>query len=194
MVISTKDFEIIKDAFTYYNQLIGEPIIYVYRKSNNKYDALKVDYRKTNFMHLCGVTYNHNKRPNASEFYNAIEKNALDLSKVEKKPDGTTNQKLQVIKDIRHLNTCNINILDDKITLLKSSFDKSIKRKNLLLVGLKQTGGFYVPQSIFNIRSKKLKSKQCKIVAVFKGKICEETIVDSKAEFDFSKADEIILQ
>lgn len=192
MSITEKEFDKIKKAYLYYDKLIGKPIIYVYITKDNKYNYLKVDYKRSNFMHLCGVTYNHKGKPNANEFYNALESNSLDLQEVKCKSDGTTKQKLLVINDIQYLITCSVSIVDNKLTLLNSEFDKSIKRKHQLLLGLKNTEDFYVPVSLFNIKGKQYKMTPCEVVGVFRDEITGNTIIDKKPTFDMVKASKII--
>ncbi|MCD2137158.1 PBECR4 domain-containing protein [Salinicoccus halitifaciens] len=188
MKLKKKDLETIKEAHSYYDQLIGEPLIYVYVGDKNKYKYLKVDFRSSNFMHLCGVNYYHKGRISPKEFYNALSHNNLDLDKVDIKKDGTTQLKLQVIKDIKFLNTCQMRVVDNQLTLFHAEFEKSLKRKNFLLLGLRYTKEFYVPSSIFNARTVKLKTNLCEVLAVFRGEISKDKKLDAKPSFDLEKA------
>lgn len=192
--INGKQFNIISEAHAHYENLIGDPIVYVYKTKTNSYRMLSVSYSATNFMHLCGVSYKPRQGVSGPRgFYDAIKNHKLRLDDVKLKSDGTTDQKLLVLRDISHLDSCGLSIVDDAIFLDRSNFDKSIKRRNHLLVGLKFVDSGYVPISVYNWRRKNIKLTHCDVVGVFRGVVSEATIIDIKPDFNMKKAKKLIV-
>ncbi|MGL4522547.1 MAG: PBECR4 domain-containing protein [Bacilli bacterium] len=151
-----KTLESILDGFHAYEKIVDKEIHYVYLKDKQYYE-LVLSAKKSNFMHLCGISYEH---MNPKQFYMALKTKKISQLKITKKNDGSTNQKLQIIKQLEYLITCKIRIIDKKSSYLKLTFDKAIRsNKMIFCLGLQEKHmRAFVPTSLLNLKSVKGKS------------------------------------
>lgn len=142
-----------------YEKIVEKKIHYVYLK-NGSYHELVLDAKRNYFMHLCGVKYKNpktNKLFKAGEFYKQLKKRKLSPDGIQKKDDGSTDQKLNVIKNLNDLTTCNLRVVDESGVFLNLSFDKAIRSRRqifcLALQGISDKK--FVPSSLLDLRSPK---------------------------------------
>ncbi|WP_411335137.1 PBECR4 domain-containing protein (plasmid) [Metabacillus indicus] len=151
-----KTMESIKDGFNAYEKIVDKEIHYVYFKEN-KYQEIVFKPKKANFMHLCGISY---KGMRPAQFYNALKTNKVSPKNIIKKSDGSTDQKLQIIKYLNELTTCNIRIIDERSSYLNFSFDKGIRSRKLIfcLAIERINSDTFAPTSLLNLKSNKGKT------------------------------------
>jgi hypothetical protein len=153
-----KVIELITKGFEAYEKVVGKEIHYVFLKQG-RYHEIIFKASKKNFMHLCGVKYQDPKTKRffkANEFYKAFKNKKLSPAGIIKKPDGTTEQKLQIIQYLKDLTTCNVRVIDEKTTFLNLSFDKGIRSKRMIFcLALEQIADTFTPTSLLNLKSAK---------------------------------------
>lgn len=154
-----KTMESLLDGFNAYEKFVNKEMHYVYLK-NGSYHEIVFKAKKENFMHLCGVKYKDPKTKrilSANHFYNALKGSKISSKGIQKKPDGTTNQKLQVIKNLNDLTTCTVRVIDESTSYLNLSFDGALRsRRQVFCVALESIGKkTFIPSSLLNLKSSK---------------------------------------
>jgi hypothetical protein len=136
-------------ANTLHDNFIDKKLSYVCETS-----TITIVFSATNFMHLCGIEYH---RGTASFFRDSLDKK-LSLPHIKIKNDGTTFQKLQVVRCIEMLLDKNISIVGSGVySYLK--YDAAIRtRKKIVALSLKQEASTYVPISLLNLTTKEVGS------------------------------------
>lgn len=136
-------------ANTLQDNFIDKKLSYVCETS-----TITIVFSATNFMHLCGIEYH---RGTASFFRDSLDKK-LSLPHIKIKNDGTTFQKLQVVRCIEMLLDKNISIVGSGVySYLK--YDAAIRtRKKIVALSLKQEASAYVPISLLNLATKEVGS------------------------------------
>lgn len=151
--------DLIKAGFLEYENVVDREIHYVFfDKDTRTYDELVFKPLKRDFMHLCGVTY---KNWTEKQFYSALRsavrgKNTFLPHELKVKSDGTTDQKLHVIKQLKCLLSCDdLSIISKPTTYANLRFLKGIRtRKMIFCLGLKnRTLSVFAPLSLLNLRS-----------------------------------------
>ena len=138
-------------ANTLHDSFINKKLSYV-----GEISTVTIIFSATNFMHLCGIDY---RRGTASFFQDSLDKK-ISLADIKIKPDGTTFQKLQVIKCIEMLLEKNISIVDSGV-YPALRYDAAIRtRKKIIALSLKQNALVYVPISLLNLTTKEIGSGQ----------------------------------
>lgn len=89
-----KVLKILEKAIDIYEkEYLNNSILYVYKDKFNELKAFEANFQKNNFLHLTGIE----TKLKASQFYDMIRKNKLNLNNFDLKKDGTTILKLNVI-------------------------------------------------------------------------------------------------
>lgn len=150
----------IVDGFIAYDKLVDKEIRYVFL-DNGKFKELAFNPQKKNFMHLCGVRY---KDFSANRFYKAIKGMVAGTTTtpfvptdLKVKEDGSTDQKLGVIKYLNDLTTCEkLRLINKKGQYLKCSYDKGIRSNRIIFcLGLQNIGGTFAPTTLLNLKTDK---------------------------------------
>lgn len=129
-------------ALFFETHFINKEVIY----STDK-ESVAIIFKRSNFMHLCGVKYDDGAR----EFFEAAINNRLDINKI--KSDGTTFLKLSLLRSISFLLSVEISLADNAI-YLNMSFDKALKtKKKIFALTLIDSNNSFVPQSLLNLKS-----------------------------------------
>lgn len=136
--------EYIRQAAVFFKEhFLCKEMIYQTEKS-----IISVVFKKTNFMHLCGVKY----ATGAAEFFNLALLKQIDLDKVFIKNDGTTFQKLSVLGSLGFLINPEI-VLSDNAVYLNLSFDKALRtRTKVFALTLINDNELFIPQSLLNLK------------------------------------------
>lgn len=109
--------------------------------------SISLIFKSSNFMHLCGIDY----ADGANEFFNVALLKQINLAKVRIKSDGTTFQKLSVLRSISFLLSPELQLTNGAI-YLHLQFDKSLKtNKKIFALTLLDKGNF-IPQSLLDLK------------------------------------------
>lgn len=143
--LSDLNFKKLLEGFKIYDtQLVDNKFTYSYEDSHHYHQEIVVYFQRSNFMHLCGVTYKYG----ANNFYRALKAHKISLHNVFTKSDGTTQQKLQVINNLSLLLTPNVRVTDGGI-FINLRFDKALRtNKDILALTCVKDNNNYAPQSL----------------------------------------------
>lgn len=131
-------------ALFFENHFINKEVVYSTDEEN-----ISIIFKRSNFMHLCGVKYDDGAR----EFFYAAINNRLDINKIKVKSDGTTFLKLSLLKSINFLLSSEITLTDNAI-YLNIAFDKALKTKNqVFALTLINNNHLFIPQSLLNLKN-----------------------------------------
>ncbi|MFT8928393.1 MAG: PBECR4 domain-containing protein [Sporolactobacillus sp.] len=147
--------DIILDAFQAYKKISDKKTHYVYLRTNEGYREIVLNALGSNFMHLCGVKYIKpgGSRPvSGNQFFHLLDINDVSAKGLQIRDDGTTGQKLQVIKHLDKLTSCaSLRVIDQTTALLNFSFQAGIRsRKHIFCLALVNAHGYYAPYSFLN--------------------------------------------
>lgn len=147
----------IYDATNYFqNTFIGNKVIF-----KSQHHQITIYATKHNFMHLCGINYSKG----AKRFFDDALNRSLSIKNIKIKKDGTTFQKLQVIKLLPELTTREVRITSNG-KFLYLHYDAALRtRKQLLALTLINPDHAFIPQSILNLHNKKFLKGE-KILAI----------------------------
>ncbi|MFZ7129768.1 PBECR4 domain-containing protein [Avibacterium avium] len=123
---------------------INKEVVY-----KTKHVEISIYFRKSNFMHLCGIKY----KEGAKAFFESALSKSIDLSKVEVKDDGTTFIKLKLLKYIPLIITDKATLSTEHSLYLHLSFDAAIKakqNKNQFAITLINDNAKFIPNSLLN--------------------------------------------
>ncbi len=113
---------------------------------SNSY-TVKVEFKRNNFLHLTGIETNFS----AKQFYKKIEDERLSLKDIKLKKDGSTMQKLSVIKEMPMI-LKKSQITSDCSIIYNFHLDSLIKtNKHILAIGVHSN----FPKTLLNIRTSK---------------------------------------
>lgn len=178
---------IMRDAQKVYDTWITKEIVYLFKDKSKKIQELSFSPTKSNYLHLCGVICKKgSKNISANEFYKLLQRNRLHASMISFKDDGTTQLKLRALKHLHMLATCNVRIIDNRITLLKADYDAAIRSSRVIFVlGLLNSHGHYKPKSLLDGRTLKSLPTGYEVQCVYSKSIHSGEIVllDCKDEF-----------
>lgn len=134
------------EAATFFkNHFVGK--IMCYETSAKK---VEVQFISTNFMHLCGIDYEHG----AKRFFEDCLDDCIQVNSIRIKCDGTTIQKLKVLWNISELIGNNLRVTDSGDGL-KISFDYAIRtRKQIFALALVNKRTRVIPISLLNLKSR----------------------------------------
>ncbi|MED4722570.1 PBECR4 domain-containing protein [Bacillus atrophaeus] len=159
-----KMVEYILKGFKAYEEFVNKELHYVYKK-DNVYKEVVFKANKKGFMHLCGVDYidpKNSKKVSANHFYSLVKRKNISPSFLVPKTDGTTEQKLQVIENLKDILTPNVRVIDGKVTFYNMTFDKGLRSRRqifaLALIEENQYSEVYAPLSLLNLKVSKADS------------------------------------
>lgn len=116
----------------------------------------------TNFMHLCGILYSRGSR----NFFKDAQDRKIDLSKISVKKDGTTFQKLQVLRSFPELISNNVR-LTTRGKFLLLDYDYALRTsKQILALTLLNNNSNARPQSILNLHRMKKFDKGASVTKI----------------------------
>lgn len=155
---SKRTMALLEEAVHHYDKLLNKEIHYVYKK-NNKYHKLILKSAQGNFAHLFGIKYIDPKTRrefSSSSIYSSLKKKKLSPAGIQKKADGTTDQKLEVVPYFDQIMTCNLRVTGSG-TYLNLHYDAAIRtNRSLFCMTLFCTdSGHFVPKSLLNLQSGK---------------------------------------
>jgi len=158
---SKKTISFLKTAQQHYEKLLNKEVHYIYKKGG-KYHELILKSGKSNFAHLFEIKYidpKTNREFSPSSIYSALSKNKLTPDGIKKKPDGTTDQKLEVVPHLDQILTCNLRIVGNG-TYLKLEYDAAIRtnKANFCMALAHINDGCFAPKSLLNLKSSKSNS------------------------------------
>lgn len=111
---------------------------------------VEVQFISTNFMHLCGIDYDRG----AKRFFEDCLDDRILVNSIRVKCDGTTIQKLKVLRNISELINNNLRVTDSGDGL-KISFDYAIRtRKQIFALALVNKRTRVIPISLLNLKSR----------------------------------------
>lgn len=111
---------------------------------------VEVQFISTNFMHLCGINYERG----AKRFFEDCLDDRILINSIRVKCDGTTIQKLKVLRNISELIGNNLRVTDSGDGL-KISFDYAIRtRKQIFALALVNKRTRVIPISLLNLKSR----------------------------------------
>lgn len=111
---------------------------------------VEVQFISTNFMHLCGIDYERG----AKRFFEDCLDDRILVNSIRVKCDGTTIQKLKVLRNISELIGNNLRVTDSGDGL-KISFDYAIRtRKQIFALALVNKRTRVIPISLLNLKSR----------------------------------------
>lgn len=111
---------------------------------------VEVQFMSTNFMHLCGINYEYG----AKRFFKDCLDGRINVNLIRIKGDGTTIQKLKVLRNVSELIGDNLRVTDGGDGL-KISFDYSIRtRKQIFALALVVKQTRLIPVSLLNLKSR----------------------------------------
>lgn len=149
-----RTMEALQKGLAGYEKVVDKEIHYVYLK-DRRYHELVFKPHKRNFMHLCGVEYfKSEKKVTAYTFYEELKAKRVDIQGIRKK--SYTDQKLEILDQLKDLITCNLRILDKKTTYSHLTFTHGIRsRKKIFCLALEneETSGHFIPSSLLNLRN-----------------------------------------
>lgn len=194
-VISLEDKKaalvVMREAQKVYDTWLGNEIVYLYKDKNQRIQELFFSPMKANYLHLCGVICKKGSRNlSAGEFYKLLFRNRLHPSMISFKDDGTTQLKLKALKHLHMLCTCNVRVIDNRITLLKVDCDAAIRSSKVVFVlGLLHDKGHYKPKSLLDGRTLKSIPTGCEVQCVYSKSLNTGAVqlLDCKDEFTTTK-------
>lgn len=134
------------EAATFFKEhFVGK--IVCYETSTKK---VEVQFISTNFMHLCGIDY----KRGAKQFFEDCLDDCIHVDLIHVKCDGTTIQKLKVLRSISELVGNNLRVTNSGDGL-KISFDYAIRtRKQIFALALVNKRTRVMPISLLNLKSR----------------------------------------
>lgn len=159
MMNDTKTLSSLKSGQAAYETVVDKEIHYVYlNEKSNTYHELVFKAHKHNFLHLCGVDYYDPKtrrKYSAKQFYEFLKTNRISIEGIKKK--GYSDQKLQIISQLKDLTRCEtLRIIDKETVYLNLVFDRAIRSRRkvfgLALENDRHSGCFF-PLSLINLKS-----------------------------------------
>lgn len=160
-MITKNEFNLIQKGFEIYKeQLVGKIFTYTYReKDTKKLKTFDVQFRKSGFLHLCGLKYK--KKP--KYFYDDLNNKRIRFKDVSHKSDGTTELKLSVLPYLDMIIKPSVRTTGSG-TYQHLRFDKSIRTsKDIFAVScVYEKKRNLVSQSLLNLKHAKGRSNSLK--------------------------------
>lgn len=189
----TKDAAVkilIEAAKSYNDDLLNKNVLFVfYDYKNKRFDTVEVEFQKRNFAHLTGT-----KPINmlADDFFDRCLDKRINPSMFEFKPDGTTGQKLSIIRSIVSKNIFYMKMIGTYNGYqLDLRTDRLVGGVNACLGFIKDDdGSYFVPNTLLNIDIRLRVEYPCQIVCTFVKDKKEDkySMLTYKAKkFDYSK-------
>lgn len=187
----------LKKGLEAFELLVNKEIHYLYL-NGNAVKELVVKAKKEQFLHLCGIKYKDPKTKKfvtARHFYELVKDDKINPKYLVVRKDGTTEQKLQVIGELKSLLTADVRVLDGQVTFYNFSFEKGLRSKRqifaLAMIEERRDSEIYVPQSLLHLKSDKSHALRtsyevCCIFEKLRGK--EDAIYYIKEGFEKDKS------
>lgn len=151
----------LQKGFEAFELLVNKEIHYLYL-TGTEVKELIVRAKKEHFLHLCGLKYKDpktKKTVTARHFYELLKDNKINSKHLVVRKDGTTEQKLQVIGELKSLLTADVRVIDGQVTFYNFSFEKGLRSKRqifaLAMIEERRDSEIYVPQSLLHLKSDK---------------------------------------
>lgn len=166
--------EVIRKVFRcadlYEKNLNRRRLLFVYAGDNREVSSLEVRFGDGQFRHLTGV---ETPNMNAKEFYRACRDKRLSEADIEKRDDGTTDQKLDMLPSALSDPGLLARSIADYIESEHSNLhtDKLVTNKNHWSMGFKKYRDqiYPLPNTFLNERSgrKQMRGKASRLLAVY---------------------------